>query len=1065
MDLNSLKSNSSRNTFLSRVYTTPQPSSNPRAYLSTTRPRANTPSFFGKNIPHSAGRSSESHLARAVLQRGDSSAPLRPADTEDGSIYAGHKNHRYVAHRNEDTPGAKGMHNQYLSSDELSGDRKQEQDSGRESALYATPSITNSTSTLTAPDHPLVPGCTPPDLGVSPGITPTAEAGGEDEIPDSIRKSFKELRSVKDELERQRGENERLRAELAVTQKEASDTLARLDEVKQRKKRSIESTSTTLAELRMELASLKSQSDESFAFAAQARSSLPDISDLRVAIKDSSEYCHHVIEDLSKSTEMKTLIRDLELECANGWSLLHRFSLPIEAYAMERLHRVEYAHANQTDALRVALDDLHNASTAILYCAIGIIVDLAHGDLEAAARIAKLDATQKELSDALTARALAKESMAQLEKRAEKLIRDAEEKALVTAALQKSKRFTNIEETFALLSSWTRNAEMQALLKDRESSVASVLSLKEESVSIYEIDQLQLSERLTYGRILTMLSSSSDHRSELDTLRRTLAGQLQTIGELNGRRESHSPFENALWKQELVNQSNENAALRAVQDGTSEREILLKTTMERLNIEKSAVEAQSQELQNEIRRVAEERKQENDRMTQLQMRCHALQERFEDQSISLKLARENHGDMQERLIAAEAAFAVRRRLGSVCFLTCHHKAKLEAATGKLRQDVLAIQERNDALQRSAEDYRRQLESQQELSTVMRSEFEKRLKDEQDGGHSRMQALQGRTLQADMEKAQAVKEVDGLRDALTTTQSELTTLREQLQNIQTSIAEWRNQVNDLTVRNHALQAENVALLERGNTIGARYDANDLSIEEKSLVNRILEESRSFHEKRIMDQKNELRRRFSVVTASQPNYRARSQDQELEKGLARYLKSQGPKFTTGGDAQSILNLSKFASSSSPSRRFAGEEDVDNATLISGASTAPQPACALLQTSELLKDLSDEVRPSCAAAQSALSSDCEGDTNFSRPAQESLAATKDLASDTSSAVKLGKHDRSPSQTSQRGAGNNGDATRPQRRQKYTRKLGPQTSELKYQFTITQAEPETKPRPRKRK
>jgi hypothetical protein len=83
---------------------------------------------------------------------------------------------------------------------------------------------------------------------------------------------------------------------------------------------------------------------------------------------------------------------------------------------MERLHSVEYAHANQTDALRVALDDLHNASTAISYCAIGIIVDLAYADLEAAGRIAKLDATQKELSDALTARALVKESMTQLEK-------------------------------------------------------------------------------------------------------------------------------------------------------------------------------------------------------------------------------------------------------------------------------------------------------------------------------------------------------------------------------------------------------------------------------------------------------------------------------------------------------------------------------------------------------------------------------------------------------------------------------------------------------------------------
>jgi hypothetical protein len=33
--------------------------------------------------------------------------------------------------------------------------------------------------------------------------------------------------------------------------------------------------------------------------------------------------------------------------------------------AMERLKGAEYNHANQTDALRVALDDLHNASAAI----------------------------------------------------------------------------------------------------------------------------------------------------------------------------------------------------------------------------------------------------------------------------------------------------------------------------------------------------------------------------------------------------------------------------------------------------------------------------------------------------------------------------------------------------------------------------------------------------------------------------------------------------------------------------------------------------------------------------
>jgi len=54
-------------------------------------------------------------------------------------------------------------------------------------------------------------------------------------------------------------------------------------------------TQNRLVELRKELALLKSQSDESFAFAAQARSALPDISDLRVAINKNSESPHEFL--------------------------------------------------------------------------------------------------------------------------------------------------------------------------------------------------------------------------------------------------------------------------------------------------------------------------------------------------------------------------------------------------------------------------------------------------------------------------------------------------------------------------------------------------------------------------------------------------------------------------------------------------------------------------------------------------------------------------------------------------------------------------------------------------
>lgn len=71
--------------------------------------------------------------------------------------------------------------------------------------------------------------------------------------------------------------------------------------------------------------------------------------------------------------------------------------------------------------------------------------------------------------------------------------------------------------------------------------------------------------------------------------------------------------ENEVRKQELAGQIDENGALRAVRDAFNERESLLGRTIERLNTEKSAAEKRSQILQDEIRRITEERKQEHDR--------------------------------------------------------------------------------------------------------------------------------------------------------------------------------------------------------------------------------------------------------------------------------------------------------------------------------------------------------------------------------------------------------------------------------------------------------------------
>jgi hypothetical protein len=101
MDPNSFKLHSTRSNLFSRVYTTPKSSN---AYLSTTRPHVNTPSFFAKShVPHSAGRGPESHIASASLHGGDSSSSLHPSATEDTSIYADHKTHQYLSHSVEDS--------------------------------------------------------------------------------------------------------------------------------------------------------------------------------------------------------------------------------------------------------------------------------------------------------------------------------------------------------------------------------------------------------------------------------------------------------------------------------------------------------------------------------------------------------------------------------------------------------------------------------------------------------------------------------------------------------------------------------------------------------------------------------------------------------------------------------------------------------------------------------------------------------------------------------------------------------------------------------------------------
>jgi hypothetical protein len=72
-----------------------------------------------------------------------------------------------------------------------------------EHVVFAVSRTSEPNSASTPSNNTLKSGYTAFDSGTSPRITPKLEEGVEDDIPVSIRNSFKELRSVKDELEHQ----------------------------------------------------------------------------------------------------------------------------------------------------------------------------------------------------------------------------------------------------------------------------------------------------------------------------------------------------------------------------------------------------------------------------------------------------------------------------------------------------------------------------------------------------------------------------------------------------------------------------------------------------------------------------------------------------------------------------------------------------------------------------------------------------------------------------------------------------------------------------------------------
>ncbi|KAI0045308.1 hypothetical protein FA95DRAFT_1680555 [Auriscalpium vulgare] len=694
--------------------------------------------------------------------------------------------------------------------------------------------------------------------------------GNEDETTARVLRSFEDLKRAKKEIEKQREENAHLIAQVAVARSEKAEAITRLNRIKEATVKASDVHSKSLAVMRSTVDALKAQSQEVFAFASNAQSTMPEVDGMRQIVKESTLKLETLLSEdgpLARAAEARQIMTDLQTECAKtrqANDLLRDKLTDLTSQLVEardRVRDVEGSHADQTNTLRVAVADLSSANSTIV------------------AQNSELKRVQSELANSLIAGLRLEDKCKTIEAGLHALEVDAGEKHAALKQVQELQQ---------------RNAELTSLVDEKETRLVALLSMKTE--------------------ILSQMSSSNEQHFEIGALRKALADQT-SIGE--GHQSKCMVLESDL-------QSSQNTIrnLETELAATAGREQANLDFINHLTAEKTGSLQQVATLQVALKEAVDDGMLHKDRAHQAQMRSQALQERFDDQAATLKLIRESHGDMQERLINAERAFAT----------------NLEAETGKLQRDLVVLQEQHSSLKSRFEEAKGQIQREQDLLAKIQVDCEERLKSERDSAQANLLHAQERMLQTEHAHTISHKECEELRERLSQAHEDKHQIQTQLDASKAVASRREVDINGLSTRIRALEAENAHLSEPGKSISERYKINTLTDEEKTFVDALHEDLQSTHKKELAEKQNELRRRGNTITGLEKKVTL------LEKNLARHLKTEAQKPVTKSEGQSIINLARYANSSIPPTsppRLSQAPDSDEASPNDAASTRTRAA----------------------------------------------------------------------------------------------------------------------------
>ncbi|CAL1700791.1 unnamed protein product [Somion occarium] len=690
----------------------------------------------------------------------------------------------------------------------------------------------------------------------------------DEDISSIMMRGATDLRNTKFEIEEQRKEISFLQSQLESAKAEKKEALQRVKAVKEAAKQGLEKSSKSLDDMRTTLDSLKTQASESFAIVGQAKMSFSDVQDLRETVLTSLKSIEPLLDDDGHSfqaEEMRNVIKELQTECTNSHQVTDLLRDRLQTIgdelvdARNRTVDVEQQQASDREAIRSLSNNLS----------------------EAGQQVAELTGRLKE----------------QQSKSYDILLTAADVEARLSASNQENARL--IEELTS------KNAEIATLRLFEQRSATLAATLQEKDVYISQLEPLK--EQLSNA-----ISTSNALESKLCALESEFSAKESHLNALQSR----------ISEQEAESQVNNNEllGLKEILGASNATGDALRKQNAKLVGDAEALDIKVTQAQNELRDLRKDLEIRTEKLHQANTRYQVMEERFQDQSVTLRITKESLGDMQDRIIESEAKFA----------------REIEATAGTLKCEIAVLTTQNSSLREKIEVLEDVVKSKEEEIQCNMVAYGKQLKDQEKTLTDMLNNVEKRftVLEKDLAEAQLGSEQlkQQLADALAAHQD----IEQQLRNAKIVPEAHQEEISELTRRLNECNQEVSRLHARTKTIGARYKNGDLNDEERAFTNSLIQTSQSIHEQELIAKGNELRRRDNTIAE------LRSRINLLEATLAKHLKSQAKaQVTTGGGNGSLIDPTSWTSSDRSSSPFVPANAANEAEPQDGETNTSKPA----------------------------------------------------------------------------------------------------------------------------